>query len=76
MIRVNFSSRTVNDEHKAVEILHEFTKAFCIDVEKEDLTFRCKECPFENHSNGTCAVKKFKRVYAPDFKNFGAIGDL
>ena len=27
-----FSGRIANDEHKSVEILHQFTKSFCIDV--------------------------------------------
>lgn len=71
-----YSGRITNDEHKSVEILHQFTKSFCIDASvKDDLVFRCKECPFETE-NGTCLVKLFKCKYAPEYKDFGCMGDL
>lgn len=68
--------RITNDERKAVEILDRFTKAFCIDVSvTDDLVFRCSECPFEDQE-GKCRVKVFKHKFAPDYKNFGSMGDL
>ena len=71
-----YSHRFTNDDYKAVEILDQFTKVFCIDSEvTDDLAFRCKECPFEME-NGICLVKKFCRKFAPDYKDFGAMGDL
>lgn len=72
----HFSGRTKNNEHKAVEILDRFTKEFCIDATvKDDLAFRCKECPFEEPEDGTCRVKKFKCKFDPNYKNFGSMGD-
>ena len=71
-----YSHRIANDDREAVRILDQFTKAFCIDAEvTDDLAFRCKECPFEME-NGICLVKTFCRRFAPDYKNFGAMGDL
>ena len=71
-----YSHRIVNDDREAVRILDQFTKAFCIDVAvTDDLTFRCKECPFEME-NGICLVKSFCRKFAPDYKDFGSMGDL
>lgn len=56
--------------------MDQFTKVFCIDSEvTDDLAFRCKECPFEME-NGICLVKRFCRKFAPDYKDFGAMGDL
>ena len=70
-----FSGRIANDEHKSVEILHQFTKSFCIDVNvKDDLVFRCKGCPFEKGER--CLVKVFKNKFAPEYKDFGCMGDL
>lgn len=70
-----YSGRITNDEHKAVEILDRFTKAFCIDATvKDDLVFRCKECSFSDGDN--CRVKMFKCKFAPDYVDFGSMGDL
>ena len=70
-----YSGRITNDEHKAVEILDQFTKAFCIDASvADDLVFRCSECPFENQDK--CKVKMFKCKFAPDYKDFGSMEDL
>ena len=70
-----WAGRLTNDEHKAVEILDQFTKAFCNDATAGDeLEFRCKECPFED--NTKCRVKMFKCKFAPDYKDFGSMGDL
>ena len=66
------------DISKAVIILDLFTKTFCRysnDYQRfDDLKFRCKECPFEE--DGKCAVKLFKNKYAPDYRDFGSMGDL
>lgn len=71
-----YSGRNRNDEHKAVVLLDWFTKEFCIDAnEKEDLVFRCKECPFQT-GTGVCLVKIFKGKFDPDYKDFGSMGDL
>ena len=71
-----YARRMKNDEHEAVAILDRFCKAFCIDVEvTDDLEFRCFECPFQTES-GQCQVKIFKCKYAPDYKEFGSMGDL
>jgi hypothetical protein len=71
-----YSERLKNDEHKAVEILDVFTKAFCIDAEAgNDLVFRCPECLFKT-IDGTCLVKAFKHKFDPDYKDFGSMGDL
>lgn len=70
-----YSGRIANDEHKAVEILDRFTKAFCIDATaKDDLVFRCEECSFSDGDN--CRVKMFKCKFAPDYVDFGSMGDL
>ena len=64
---------------KSVVLLDLFTKTFCRypnDYERfDDLKFRCSECPFCKE-NGDCWVKIFKNKYAPDYKDFGAMGDL
>ena len=73
-----WAGRTEDNDQKAVELLDNFTKAFCINVNisnaTDDLTFRCKECPFED--GDMCRVKEFKNKFAPDYKDFGAMGDL
>ena len=64
---------------KAVVLLDLFTKTFCRygnDYERfDDLRFRCDECPFYK-DNGDCLVKSFKNKYAPDYRDFGSMGDL
>lgn len=71
-----YSERISNDDHKAVEILDQFTKAFCIDASvTDDLQFRCKDCEFEI-IDGTCLVKKMAKKLCPDYKDFGSMGDL
>lgn len=64
---------------KSVVLLDLFTKTFCRypnDYERfDDLKFRCEHCPFSKE-DGACLVKLFKVMYAPDYKDFGAMGDL
>ena len=73
---ISVEERTKNDDYKAVELLDHFTKAFCIDATvTDDLAFRCGECPFATQ-DGKCLVKLFKNQFAPDYKEFGSMGDL
>jgi len=64
---------------KSVVLLDLFTKTFCRymnDYERfDDLKFRCDECPF-HIENGNCLCKIFKGKYAPDYRDFGSMGDL
>lgn len=65
---------------KSVVLLDLFTKIFCRCIRNnyerfEHLKFRCGECPFCKE-NGECLVKIFKNKYAPDYRNFGSMGDL
>jgi hypothetical protein len=70
-----FSGRTENDDQAAVDILHQFMMAFCVDARpKYNLVFRCNECPFR-YDERYCRVKDFKQKYAPDYKDFSALGD-
>ena len=67
------------DIAKSVILLDLFTKIFCRysnDYERfNDLKFRCDECPFKR-KNGECLVKNFKNKYAPNYRDFGSMGDL
>ena len=64
---------------KSVVLLDAFTKTFCRyrnDYERfDDLKFRCEDCPF-NTSKGECLAKIFKCKFAPDYREFGSMGDL
>ncbi len=64
---------------KSVILLDLFTKTYCRyqnDYERfDDLKFRCDECPFQK-SDGHCMCKEFKNKYAPDYRDFGSMGDL
>jgi hypothetical protein len=61
----------------AVKALDVFSKIYCRDkTEKNDLKFRCKECPFENRLTGQCSVKIFWMNNCPEYKDFGSMGDL
>jgi len=66
------------DINQSIMLLDLFAKTFCRyknDYERfGDLKFRCRECPFQM-DNGKCKVKEFKCKYAPDYKNFGNMGD-
>ena len=68
---------------KSVVLLDYFTKTYCRyrnDYTRfNDLKFRCSECPFQGDTEtekGVCLVKKFKHKYAPDYRDFGSMGDL
>lgn len=64
---------------EAVKLLDLFTKTFCryrSNHERfDDLRFRCNECPFQKE-NGECLAKVFKNKFAPDYRDFGCMGDL
>ena len=65
----------MGNEHNAVKLLDRFTKTFCRDITvKNDLVFKCDECPFSH--GDFCSVKEFKCKYEPDYKDFGAMGDF
>lgn len=73
----------MTQEEKSVVLLDMFTKSFCIDREAYhkdgELEFRCNECPFEYNTEkeeGLCMVKQFKCKFAPDYVDFGSMGDL
>ena len=65
---------------KAVVLLDLFTKTFCRyrnDYERfDDLKFRCDECPFQEENGEECLMKSFKNKYAPNYRDFGSMGDL
>lgn len=65
--------------NNAVTLLDMFTKSYCRYAQDymrfDDLKFRCDECPFMD-KKGECQVKKFKAKYAPDYIEFGSMGDL
>ena len=79
MLKINWTEVDKSDIAKSVILLDLFTKIFCRysnDYERfDDLQFRCDECPFQK-SDGNCICKEFKSQYAPDYKNFGCMGDL
>lgn len=79
MIKLNYEEIDKGEIQKSVHLLDLFTKTFCRypnDYERfDDLKFRCGECPFRQE-NGNCLCKIFKNKYAPDYKDFGSMGDL
>lgn len=63
-------------DRQAVEHLDWFTKLYCRDKSiTDDLAFRCEKCEFEM-PDGRCLVKVMARKLCPDYKDFGAMGDL
>lgn len=79
MIKAVYEDIDKEEIAKSVVLLDLFTKTFCRyrnDYERfDDLKFRCDECPFQKE-NGDCTVKEFKCKYAPDYRDFGIMGDL
>jgi len=79
MIKTDYEQIDKQDIKNSVHLLDLFTKTFCRytnDYERfDDLKFRCDECPFQLE-NGDCQAKIFKNKYAPDYRDFGAMGDL
>ena len=63
-------------ERQAVWHLDWFTKLYCRDKSiTDDLVFRCEQCKFET-PDAKCLVKVMARKLCPDYKDFGAMGDL
>lgn len=61
---------------QAVEHLDWFTKIYCRDKSiTDDLAFRCDKCEFEMPDD-RCLVKVMARKLCPDYRDFGAMGDL
>ena len=79
MLKTNWDEVDKQEIAKSVVLLDVFTKTYCRypnDYDRfNDLKFRCDECPF-GKSNGDCACKEFKNKYAPNYKDFGSMGDL
>ena len=79
MLKTNWDEVDKQEIAKSVVLLDLFTKVFCRyinDYERfDDLKFRCEECPFQKE-NGDCSMKLFKTKYAPDYRDFGSMGDL
>lgn len=79
MLKINWDEIDKQEIAKSVMLLDLFTKTYCRnqnDYERFDnLKFRCNECPFEKEGE-TCLVKLFKNKYAPDYREFGSMGDL
>ena len=72
-----------NNKDNIAEAIHGFdifTKNYCLNCkeseEKDDLIFRCKECPFISTSDGKCLIKKFAHGHKGnlDLSDFGAMG--
>lgn len=79
MIKTVYEDIDKEEIAKSVVLLDLFTKTFCRyrnDYERfDDLKFRCDKCPFSKE-NGECLVKSFKNIYAPDYRDFGSMGNL
>lgn len=78
MLTTNWDEIDKQEIAKSVVLLDMFTKIYCRyqnDCERfGDLKFRCDECPFSK-SDRFCICKEFKNKYAPDYKDFGSMGD-
>jgi len=79
MVKINWDEVDKQEIAKSVLLLDVFTKTYCRyqkDYERfDDLKFRCDECPFIK-PDGSCICKEFKDKYAPDYRDFGSMGDL
>ena len=83
MIKTIWEDVDKEDIKKSVILLDLFTKTFCRyqnDYERfGDLKFRCEDCPFSHDTEkekGVCMAKQFKNMFAPDYRDFGSMGDL
>ena len=64
------------DIKAAVMALDVFCHIWCKDnAVTDDLKFNCRSCDFLQ-KDGTCIVKVFKCNKAPEYKDFGCMGDL
>ena len=82
MIQTTWEDIDKEEIAKSVVLLDLFTKTFCRyrnDYERfKDLKFRCEDCPFlhNDKAEGMCMVKEFKCKFAPNYRDFGSMGDL
>lgn len=71
-----------DDLNEAIKALDEFTKSWCMDLnkteEKDEPMFRCDECEFEKKDRGTCMIKTFVHNHPCGYNlsDFGAMGGL
>lgn len=64
------------DVKAAIMALDVFCHIWCRDYSiTNDLAFNCDRCNFRQ-PNGACLVKSFKWDKAPNYKDFGCMGDL
>lgn len=79
MLMIDWDEIDKKEIAESVRLLDLFTKTYCRysnDYERfDDLKFRCGECPFSK-PDGHCICKEFKNKYAPDYRDFGSMGDL
>lgn len=83
MTLMDYAKIDAEEIAKSVVLLDYFTKTYCRyrnDYDRfDDLKFRCSECPFHvdtETEKDVCLVKKFKHKYAPDYRDFGSMGNL
>ena len=74
-MEIRSNAYRTNKEWLSVQALDLFTKIFCIKENKEDLEFECKNCEFQL-ADGTCLAKKFAHKHAPEYRDFGSMGEL
>lgn len=80
MLKTDWDEVDKQEIAKSAVLLDLFTKIFCRysnDYERfGNLKFRCyDECPFCK-PDGNCICKEFKNKYAPDYRDFGSMGDF
>lgn len=68
----HFTMDNSDDINRAIEGLSIFCHSFCMNCaeteKKNDLVFRCKECPFLEKDTDRCFVKVFLSKYATDIQ--------
>lgn len=75
-LRIILKMLRENDNVRAVMALDLFTKLYCKDnTVVDDLVFRCSECEFEAQDK-RCLVKVMAHKLAPNYREFGSMGDL
>ena len=62
-------------EYLACHALDMFTKIFCINENADDLEFECDGCEFVT-GDDRCLLKQFVAHRCPEYRDFGAMGDL
>lgn len=66
-VKFSYPIENKDDVNAAIDGLSQFCHNFCMNCAeteaKNDLVFRCKECPFEEKGTGVCFVKVFLNEY-------------